>query len=511
MGSDDVKSTDGNSIPRGRGRRRWRSDLGVVTLAVVMLMAVLASGLAWAADSSGTGSSGSKKSAAAKPFATLRVLAPSAQVRRVGATTAIAARDGLRLRQGDTVLTDAAGLVQVDYTDGSLTRLGPTTEFTIDVLTEERGAHQTRGGLSVGETWSRAAKVTESGSFEVRAGGTTAAVEGTAFAFGCVETPGGKVCTIIDVVDPVAVTTASGGLAKLDPATSVVSTDDELGAKSPVTYEQLAANPFIVQNLLLDQEQGKGLGLADLPPPTQAGPTTITTAGITVTVLPAPAVTVLDAPAPAAATEPPPAPPAPPEPPEPPEPPSDSRCVGEGWTQLVGAGGETFTSAPQCSEFALAGGTFVEPGVGRFIVPAQHVATLTAASFSACDELRYGVQVNFGAMDEVAAKDDACVTAQPLPDHDIGPFGYAVVVRVFLIDEGAGTCTTSYTYFSDDILRHSHVFGQGGSSWRLIILDSLTCNGVADGPRPVGNITSPDQIPAGDRNFDVLLTITPPD
>ncbi len=87
--------------------------------------------------------------------------------------------------QGDTIKTDADGRAEIDYTDGSLTRLAGSTVFTISKLTNKQGGRQTQGTLSVGETWNRAAKVSETGSFEVKAGGTTAAVEGTAFVVKC--------------------------------------------------------------------------------------------------------------------------------------------------------------------------------------------------------------------------------------------------------------------------------------------------------------------------------------
>ena len=80
--------------------------------------------------------------------------------------------------------------------------------FTISKLTNEKGGRQTQGTLSVGETWNRAAKVSETGSFEVKAGGTTAAVEGTAFVAKCVpKTDGSQAvdCTFTAVVDDIKV------------------------------------------------------------------------------------------------------------------------------------------------------------------------------------------------------------------------------------------------------------------------------------------------------------------
>jgi len=102
----------------------------------------------------------------------------------------------------------AGEIVDTWNTDGSITRLAGSTIFTISKLTNERGGRQTQGTLSVGETWNRAAKVSETGSFEVKAGGTTAAVEGTAFVAKCVPTTDGSKtvdCTFTAVVDDIKV------------------------------------------------------------------------------------------------------------------------------------------------------------------------------------------------------------------------------------------------------------------------------------------------------------------
>src|SRR5204863_7985445 len=126
-----------------------------------------------------------------------------------GKTAFAAAKDGMALKQGDTIKTDETGRAEIDYTDGSLTRLAGSTVFTISVLTDEKGGRQTQGTLSVGETWNRAAKVSETGSFEVKAGGTTAAVQGTAFVAQCLPkadgTPQEVTCTFTAVVDDIHV------------------------------------------------------------------------------------------------------------------------------------------------------------------------------------------------------------------------------------------------------------------------------------------------------------------
>jgi hypothetical protein len=145
---------------------------------------------------------------AADALANLKITADNVQVKQKGKSSFVDAKEGMALKQGDTVKTDASGLAEIDYTDGSITRLANSTVFTISKLTNEKGSRQTQGTLSVGETWNRAAKVSETGSFEVKAGGTTAAVEGTAFVAKCVpKTDGSQAvdCTFTAVVDDIKV------------------------------------------------------------------------------------------------------------------------------------------------------------------------------------------------------------------------------------------------------------------------------------------------------------------
>jgi hypothetical protein len=148
------------------------------------------------------------KAASTSALANLKITADNVEIKPKGKSAFVAAKDGQPLKQGDSIRTDADGRAEIDYTDGSLTRLAGSTVFTISKLTDERGGRQTQGTLSVGETWNRAAKVSETGSFEVKAGGTTAAVEGTAFVAKCVPKTDGSqqaTCTFTAVVDDIKV------------------------------------------------------------------------------------------------------------------------------------------------------------------------------------------------------------------------------------------------------------------------------------------------------------------
>jgi hypothetical protein len=177
---------------RNHSRRTIRS------LSLLVVAALFAGALAIMAPAAG----------AADALANLKITADNVQVKAKGKTSFVDAKEGQALKQGDTIKTDASGTAEIDYTDGSITRLANSTVFTISKLTNDKGGRQTQGTLSVGETWNRAAKVSETGSFEVKAGGTTAAVQGTAFVAKCVpDTTGSQEvdCTFTAVVDDIKV------------------------------------------------------------------------------------------------------------------------------------------------------------------------------------------------------------------------------------------------------------------------------------------------------------------
>jgi hypothetical protein len=189
--------------PATSGRGGVATILAVAALSVATVLA--------------TGTPASAKTKQSAPLATLKVTSENVSVKKKGAADYVAAKNGQVLHQGDSIKTDASGTAEIDYSDGSLTRLSNSTLYTLTKLTNDRGGRQTQGTLSVGETWNRAAKVSETGSFEVKAGGTTAAVEGTAFVVKCVPNsdPTTKTanCTVQAVVDNINVTSDAWDLA----------------------------------------------------------------------------------------------------------------------------------------------------------------------------------------------------------------------------------------------------------------------------------------------------------
>jgi hypothetical protein len=218
---------------------------------------------AWGARPRSTTSTTTTTTPAA-PLATLKIRDAEVEYKAANATAFASARDGQALRQGDSLKTDAEGLAEINYTDGSYTRLGPDTEFTITRLTDQQGARQTQGTLTVGSTWNRAVEVSQTGSFEISAGGATAAVEGTLFAVICRQEAGQLACDFFDIFDPISVT-FQGSTVPLGNATRVTLDQGALGDVQPVTREELVANPFINANAFLDEILQLG-GFSEFPP-----------------------------------------------------------------------------------------------------------------------------------------------------------------------------------------------------------------------------------------------------
>jgi hypothetical protein len=230
----------------------------IAALAVGLLGVVSFAGIAAAGQGNG-GSGGGSGGGKPEVLATLKIDNPNVEVKQKGADDFEPATEGQKLRQGDTVRTDATGKAEIDYSDDAYTRLDVNTTFKIVKLTEEEGERQVEGGLESGRTWNRTEAVTESGSFEQSGGGATAAVTGTAFAVECTSLSD---CTYQAIVDVTDLTGKDGEKRTLTPLTECDSDDGALCDEvSDLTPEEIAANAWIQENLLRDLlERGYGPG-----------------------------------------------------------------------------------------------------------------------------------------------------------------------------------------------------------------------------------------------------------
>lgn len=110
------------------------------------------------------------------------VMTPKVEVRAKGARTFSKVATTAPVRVGTTVRTGAAGLAEIDYGEGSFTRLDHNTKFVIKKLTTKTGARQIATRLLSGKTFNRVSKLTESESFVQSTKSAFAGVVGTKFA-----------------------------------------------------------------------------------------------------------------------------------------------------------------------------------------------------------------------------------------------------------------------------------------------------------------------------------------
>lgn len=168
--------TNGAPVPGATADTTGRGPRGRVLVALTTV-ALAASSLAVVAAPAGAqASSGS---------GTLSVEAPGVTVLKKGASRFTRARANQKIKTGDTVQTDATGLAEIAFKDGSLTRLDHNTVFTLEKLVDETGRRQVEGTVSAGQTWNRVQQLSESEKFQQKGNGATAAVIGTAFLTKC--------------------------------------------------------------------------------------------------------------------------------------------------------------------------------------------------------------------------------------------------------------------------------------------------------------------------------------
>lgn len=237
-------------------RRTRRFAVVATVLAVIAVAPLTAASAAFA------------QSTKPEVLATLKVTAEKVEVKKAGGKKFKVAKDGAKLREGDTIRTDATGLAEIDYTDDSYTRLDVNTTFTIKKLTEDQGSRQVQGSLETGQAWNRTTALTESESFEQEGAGANATVLGTAFNVQCDDATH---CTFTAVEHDIQLTGRDGQIQLLNPLDQCESDDTQGGQGeypgilcdevTKLTVEQMIANSWIQANLLRDLlERGYGPG-----------------------------------------------------------------------------------------------------------------------------------------------------------------------------------------------------------------------------------------------------------
>src|SRR4029077_19859449 len=110
----------------------------VATITAVGVLGPWSIGAASAADSGGR----TRAASAGGANATFDVEAAAVEVKPAGKSAFVTAKDGRKLKAGDTVRTSATGRPQIDSADGSLTRLDVNTEYQLVKLANKKGTRK---------------------------------------------------------------------------------------------------------------------------------------------------------------------------------------------------------------------------------------------------------------------------------------------------------------------------------------------------------------------------------
>lgn len=184
----------------------------------------------------------------AEPLATLRVIEGHVEMAVNGDAYKPVATD-VEMSAGAGVRTGPGALAEIEYFDGSLTRVGPSTFYDIVELRQERDRTVIVGKIDLGETFHDVKDLTGSGSrFEVQESNAIASVRGTRFAARCLPP---LPCGIAVVEGVVEVRPSSGDAVSVE-AGQRVTIDDE-GLLGDVT-EVSPDDPWLNRNQGLDEE-----------------------------------------------------------------------------------------------------------------------------------------------------------------------------------------------------------------------------------------------------------------
>jgi len=187
-------------------------------------------------------------SAAAKQFATLRIVGGTVDVRANGSEAFESSSNGQSLHEGDTVRTGPDGRASIEYFDESVTRLDYDSTFTLttlETLDNQDGSKVILGEQGQGNSYNRVAELTDSESrFEVETPTATASVQGTVYAL---IVDGGA--TTVAVIDGVVETSGVGGSVSVPEGKMVVvDAGGSVGTVLDIT-DELLSSPWLSYNL----------------------------------------------------------------------------------------------------------------------------------------------------------------------------------------------------------------------------------------------------------------------
>lgn len=149
--------------------------------------------------------------------------------------------------EGAAFRTDRTGMAAIEYFDGSLTRIGPETEYELVTL-EDGDDRAIVGELEIGRTFHRVAELSGSRDrFEVRTANAVAAVRGTEFLVICEQRGVCEIGVVEGVVEAVSRTTGERILLSAGQELTV-SADGSLSEVRPLDL----TDAWLILNFELD-------------------------------------------------------------------------------------------------------------------------------------------------------------------------------------------------------------------------------------------------------------------
>lgn len=226
-------------------RRLTASAVAIATLSLLIGGIVLLSG----------------GSATAKQIATLRILEGTVEVKE-GSGPFAPATDGGSLREGDTVRTGPDGRAEIEYFDGSVTRLDVGTTFaitTLETLDQAAGSRVIEAEQTSGNSYSRVTELADAASrFEIETPNATASVQGTIYAIFSQED--GSVWVVV-LDGSVAVSGSDGTSVQVGAGLMVtVAPDGSIGDPEPIPDELLNEGWLAFNECVLDEVRECVLG-----------------------------------------------------------------------------------------------------------------------------------------------------------------------------------------------------------------------------------------------------------
>jgi hypothetical protein len=154
--------------PKRRGRGGLRILIALVVVVLVVVGGIVTLGIVASADTA--------------VGAVLTTFVPTASVAHSGGGFA-AADSGTLVQPGDSVKTDATGRAQIEFPDGSITRLANNTQITVSSSHFAKDGHVHDISIldKIGRTLNSVQHLVSGASFQVVGNTTTASVRGTLF------------------------------------------------------------------------------------------------------------------------------------------------------------------------------------------------------------------------------------------------------------------------------------------------------------------------------------------